>query len=116
MSRVRSGRALAPWAGSIAGFAAWAVAQQASTLLVGRSCAAGWAWPVLAVCIVAIVVAGLGLAVSWRIRREGSVPDAEPGAGSRRFIAALSMGLAAIFILAILAQILAAAMLSGCER
>lgn len=102
--------------GAIAGFSAWAVAQQASALLVGRSCAAGWAWPVLAVSVAAIIVAGAGLAVSWRARRQGGAPHTEPGGGSRRFIATLSMGLASIFILAILAQVLAAALLSGCER
>jgi hypothetical protein len=107
---------LAPWSGLIAGFLAWAVGQQVSTLLVAPSCALGRPWPVLATGLVSLLLAGAGLIVSWRVWRSGRAEESEPGEGTRRFIGALSTGLAAIFILAILAQSLAAALLNGCER
>jgi hypothetical protein len=116
MDIVRRLHLVAPWAGLIAGFLAWAVGQQSSMLLVAPSCALGQPWSVLAAGLVSLLLAGAGMIVSLRVWRSGSAEESEPGEGSRRFIGALSTGLAAIFILAILAQSLAAALLNGCER
>jgi hypothetical protein len=109
-------RSLAPWAGLIAGFLAWASGQQVSALLVAPSCALGRPWPVLATGLASLLLAGAGMIVSWRVWRSGGAGESEPEQGNRRFIGALSTGLAAIFILAILAQSLAALLLNGCER
>jgi hypothetical protein len=80
------------------------------------SCDLGHPGPQLLLGLAMLVLAGGGLLLSWRTWRTGDAEESEPGRGSRRFIGALSTGLAAIFMLAILAQTIAALLLTGCER
>lgn len=104
----------APWAGLVAGLIAWFVNQQAGVLLVPWNCALGQPTPVLLLGLSALLLAGVGLLVSWRALRSGD--EAAASSADRRFISTLSIGLAGLFMLTILAQILAALLLTGCER
>ncbi|MFL7905409.1 hypothetical protein ACJ41P_30090 [Azospirillum argentinense] len=104
------------WAGLATGPVAAFLQQQGGSALVPWTCAQSNGWPAVALGLAlaaATAVAGL---VSWRARTpwEGRAWNSDPG--NRRFVAGLSTGIAAFFILVILAQALAAVFLTGCER
>ena len=111
----RHASALAPWAGMLLGFLGWAIGQQTGNLLVPWSCRIGFALPVLATGLACALVAGAGGVVSWRVWREGGNEDLAK-TRVRRFIAALCVGLAALFLLAILGQTAAGLVFTGCEQ
>jgi hypothetical protein len=105
----------APWAGLVIGLIAWFTNQQAGVSLVPWRCSLGHPTPLLLLGLATLASAGVGLLLSWRALNsageDGAVSDA-----SRRFVSSLSIGLAGLFMLTILAQMLAALLLTGCER
>ncbi|MBK3803448.1 hypothetical protein GAY33_30400 [Azospirillum brasilense] len=104
------------WAGLATGPVAAFLQQQGGSALVPWTCAQSSGWPAVALGLVlaaATAVAGL---VSWRARQPGKGRAWDSDPGNRRFVAGLSAGTAAFFILVILAQALAAVFLTGCER
>lgn len=111
----RTASALAPWAGMVLGFLGWAIGQQAGNLLVPWSCRIGVALPVAATGLAGALVAGAGGVLSLRVWREGENDDPAK-TRVRRFIAALCVGSAALFLLAILGQTAAGLVFTGCER
>lgn len=108
---VTTGR-FAPWAGLLAGLIAWLINQQLGVVLVPWSCALGRTTPILILGLVALALAGAGLFTSLRAVRNGAAGVSEE---ARRFVGWLSVGLAGVFMLTILAQMLAALLLTGCE-
>jgi hypothetical protein len=81
-------------------------------VLVSWSCALGRPTPILILALAALVLAAAGLFTSLRTARSSGAGEGEE---ARRFVGWLSVGLAALFILTILAQTLAALLLTGCE-
>ncbi|MBP2312154.1 hypothetical protein [Azospirillum soli] len=109
-------RRFSTWAGLAIGPAAAFLQQQVGGALVPWTCAQGNGWPVVALGIALAVVTAAAGFTSWRARRSESGHELAPGPGNRRFVAGLSLGLAAFFVLVILAQALAGVFLTGCER
>lgn len=109
-------RRFSTWAGLAIGPAAAFLQQQVGSALVPWTCAQSSGWPAVALGIVLAVATAVAGLVSWRVRRSETGHGLTPGPGNRRFIAGLSAGAAAFFILVILAQALAGVFLTGCER
>jgi hypothetical protein len=108
-----------PWSGSglFTGAVAWATHQQAGNLLTESMCQGGGRPIFLAVSVVAVVVTLAGLFLSARdLRATWNGPDNVREVRRARFIAGMACGSAGIFLLAIVAQTLAALILTGCER
>ncbi|WP_293864122.1 hypothetical protein [uncultured Alsobacter sp.] len=106
------------WVGLGVGAAAWAASTQAGLSLVPVACATATRWPALASALLAAATLA-GLVGSWAVlRRAGGLarfrqgPDGQPGL----FLALLGLGAGVLFLLAILSQLGAGLVLSGCER
>lgn len=106
---------LAPWAGLLGGLFAWFLGEQLGAVFVGSSCE-GQRTPLYIVNFATALLALACIAVSWRAWRGGEGDLTAPGTGNRRFIALISAGLGGLFLLAILGQILAGFVFTGCER
>ena len=106
MSARRTWRAtFAPWAGLIAGAAGWAASHQIGSDGIFDACTRGGFF-VLLVCVIALIGTGIGGAISFAARSgEGE---------NRRFIAWLSILLAALAAFAIALQIAAGLILPAC--
>lgn len=101
------GEAFAPWAGLVVGTTAWSTAHQFGADATFDDCGAFAPGPILAVAIIAILATALAGLLSWSaFRREGSQ--------ARRVIAVVSVGLAALFCLAIIYPILATLIIPPC--
>ena len=98
----------APWAGTALGTLAAGVMHQAGSDSIFNDCAVATPIPVLILGIVAIVVVALAAMMSWRVaRNEGDGP-------SRRLIGLVSVGMAGLFLFAIILPMLASLVLPPC--
>lgn len=100
--------AMTPWLGLVVGLTGWAFTHQFGADGMFDDCKSFSPVPIVAValvCIAASVVAGL---TSWRIVNDGRQGQA------RRVIAAISVGTAALFVLAMTYPILAALIIPPC--
>ena len=102
------GEGFAPWAGLVVGVTAWAVAHQFGADGMFDDCGAFAPGPLLLVAAIAIVVTAFAGFLSWGAFRRKGTGDA------RRVIAVVSVGLAALFCLAIIYPILAALIIPPC--
>ncbi len=106
-----------PWAGLAAGPTAWAVSTQLNYALANWSCEHQMRIvPILALALAAIALGGAFLSArAWR----ASGPDQaslESEGTPRRFLAGMSLLMAVLFAVVILAQGSAGLVLNGCER
>jgi hypothetical protein len=105
-----------PWAacaGVIAGAPATAATQQLLGDALYFDCRLGGPVLGLAVAIAAALLTLVGALVSWRAR--AAAAD-DPEGAARRFLAEVSAGIAGVFLLAIVAQALAAVIVPACHR
>lgn len=107
------GERMAPWWGFIAGPLVWWVHQRGIADWAYFECHAGGLTLRVVAWIVAAAVLLLAAFPAWRLWR-GWPGRAEPD--TRRFLALLSLGMAAIFLLAITFQTLAGVILPECFR
>ncbi|AIB13233.1 hypothetical protein ABAZ39_14825 (plasmid) [Azospirillum argentinense] len=115
-SAEHSTRRFGIWAGLATGPVAAFLQQQGGSALVPWTCAQSSGWPAVALGLALATATAVAGWVSWRARRPRDGRAVSPDLGNRRFVAGLSTGIAAFFILVILAQALAAVFLTGCER
>jgi len=107
-----------PSAGVFAGPVAWALSTQANYALVPWTCA----HQVRVIPIVALVLAIASLTggfFSWQAYRTSSITPASDSTGGgrpHRFVAAIGIGIAALFAVAILIHGTAGLVFHGCER
>lgn len=99
---------LSPWAGLIVGVIAWAAAHQFGADGMFDDCAAFSPAPVLAVPLIGIIATAIAGLLSWRAFGRSGAGDAQ------RVISIISMGMAALFCLALLYPILAALIIPPC--
>jgi O-antigen/teichoic acid export membrane protein len=104
------------WAGLLAGPVAWGAATQANYSLVEWQCVNRVPIiPILALCFLAVAVAG-GL-LSWRAwQRGGASFKPQRELSTERFVAMLGMMVAALFALVIIMQGAASLILDECIR
>ena len=102
------GEAFAPWAGLVVGIIAWATAHQFGADGMFDDCAAFAPGPLLAVAVVAIIATAISGFLSWgAFKRQGPRQ-------ALRVVAVVSVGLAALFCLAIIYPILATLIIPPC--
>ncbi|HYH37028.1 MAG TPA: hypothetical protein VD860_02310 [Azospirillum sp.] len=96
------------WVGIAAGPFAWFLHQQVAYALAPLACA-GYRWAIPTAGALCALLALAGAALSWRAHGGAAGND-------RRFVAAMGMWIALLFLLAIAGQTLAAFVFTGCER
>jgi cytochrome bd-type quinol oxidase subunit 2 len=99
---------LMPWAGLMIGLVALAIAHQYGSDRVFDDCLATSPAPLLIVSVVAIAATIGGAFLSWRVF------DSDAEAPARKVAAAVSMGTAALFVLAMLLPMIAALLIPPC--
>ena len=112
LQRVRD--MLAPWAGLIGGACGWALTHQIGSDSIQDDCSVGHPLFVLGVGIAGAIILAAGAWLSYGLWRGSDAADDQPVAGSRRFIAGVSLMAAAIFLMAIVLQSLAAFIIPAC--
>lgn len=96
------------WAALAAGTTAWVVSHQVGSDYVIADCsAAGW-WVIVPLGFVALILAGLGGFLSWRLWKR------EEEAESHRFIAFVGLAVGALLCFAILLQTIASLIIPRC--
>ncbi|RWA94566.1 MAG: hypothetical protein E5V92_02295 [Mesorhizobium sp.] len=112
MQAIRNG---VSWAGFASGPTAWAVSLQLDYAISDWQCHAGFR-PTALFSLLAAAAVLAGIALSWRALRNVGFGISPPlHARTRRFLAGTSVGIGALFALAMLAQIAAGLIFSGCE-
>lgn len=106
--------ALAPWSGLAAGTLGWALTHQIGSDSIQDDCSVGHPLFVLGVAIAGAIILAAGAWLSYRLWHGSDAADDQPFAGSRRFIAGVSLMAAAIFLMAIVLQTLAAFIIPAC--
>src|SRR5947208_509802 len=104
----------APWAGLAAAALAVGGNHQLMADSIYFNCSSGNPLSVSASCLVALVIAGMGGALSWAGREDGETEGPEPG--NRRFLALLSVMAAALAGFAIVLQLLVGLIEPTCFR
>jgi hypothetical protein len=108
MKRARQiAAAVAPWAGLVAGLIAFSIVHQYGSDGVFDRCDAVSPGPLLIVALLGVLACAASGFASWRAIR-GSESDA------KRVVAITSVGIAALFVFAILLAVLAALILPPC--
>ena len=108
MTRAQFREQFAPWAGIALGTLAAGVMHQAGSDSVFNDCAVASPVPVLVIGVVAIVVVVLAALMSLRVARSA-------GEGrSRRMIGGISVGMAGLFLMAIIIPMIASLVLPPC--
>lgn len=100
--------ALVPWAGLLAGLGAYSVAQQFGSSGSFDDCARFAPLPMILVALLAILATAGGALASWRV-----LGDTRQGQ-ARQVIATVSVGMAALFVLAMLYPVIAALLIPPC--
>lgn len=100
--------ALTPWLGLVVGLTAWGFTHQFGSDGTFDDCKSFAPGPIVVVALVAIAAAALAGLASWRIVSDGKQGQA------RRVIASISVGTAALFVLAMIYPILAALIIPPC--
>jgi hypothetical protein len=98
---------LAPWAGLIVGLIAFSIVHQYGSDGVFDDCQTASPGPVLIVALIGALACVASAFASWRTMR-GAVSEA------RRVVAVISMGMAALFVFAILLGVIATLVLPPC--
>ncbi|TIW23277.1 MAG: hypothetical protein E5V65_01665 [Mesorhizobium sp.] len=112
MQAIRNGIS---WAGLASGPTAWAVSLQLDYAIADWQCHAGFR-PTALFSLLAAAAALAGTLLSWRALRHASYGTSPPlQARARHFLAGTSVGIGALFALAMLAQMAAGLIFSGCE-
>lgn len=99
---------LAPWAGLVVGVVAAGTTHQFGAAGTFDHCQAISPVPLVIVAFVGIVVTAAAALASWGVLRASSEPQ------GRRVVAAVSVGAAALFILAMILPIVAALVIPPC--
>ena len=99
-----------PWAGLAAGILAAGISHQFGSEGTFDNCAVISPIPLLLVSMLGILVVAAGALASWRILREDSETNA------RKVIAFISVGAAALFVLAIVLPIIASLVIPPCYQ
>lgn len=99
---------LAPWAGLAVGVAAAGITHQFGAAGTFDHCRAISPVPLIAVALVGIIVTAAAALASWGVLRAESEPQ------GRKVVAAVSVGSAALFILAMVLPIVAALVIPPC--
>jgi CHASE2 domain-containing sensor protein len=97
-----------PWAGLVTGVVALGIAHQFGSDGVFDHCLSVSPVPLIGVCLLAIAATFAGGFASWRILRSDSEAPA------RKVIAVVSVGSAALFVLAMILPIIAALVIPPC--
>jgi hypothetical protein len=97
-----------PWTGLLTGFAGWAITHQFGADSTFDNCAVAVPGPVLIVALLGIAAAVWGGLMSWGVLRD----DKE--APARQVVASISVGAAALFVLAMLLPMIAALVIPPC--
>jgi hypothetical protein len=100
--------ALAPWWGLVVGLAAWAITHQLGADGTFDDCVTFSPGPVVFIALVAIAASAVAGWLSWRVVSDGRQGPA------RRVIATVSVGMAALFSLAMLYPVAAALIIPPC--
>ena len=100
--------ALAPWLGLVVGLIAWAITHQIGSDGMFDDCTTFSPGPLILVALLGIVASLIAGIISWGVVRDGKQGQA------RRVIATVSVGMAALFALAMLYPILAALIIPPC--
>ena len=108
MTRREVREAMTPWLGLVVGLTAWAFTHQFGSDGMFDDCTTFAPGPIIIVAVVAIVVSLVAGWQSWGIVRDGKQGPA------RRVIATISVGMAALFSLAMFYPILAALIIPPC--
>lgn len=111
VNRLHSSR-LAPWAGLITGMVAEIAHHQVLSDMLRYDCRLGGSTAGLAIGIPALVLIGLGIALSWMSTRGGD-PEA-PHFQTRRFIGQVSTMMAALLAIGIIWQTMATFIVPPC--
>lgn len=98
----------APWAGLVVGLAAWGTTHQFGSDGMFDDCAAFAPAPILVVAAVAILLTAIAGVLSWRAFKGEGTGDAG------RVISVVSVGMAALFCLAMTYPILATIIIPPC--
>jgi len=98
---------LLPWSGFLLGAIAWAVSQQWGSARTNDACLMAWGWQTFLIGLIALIVAIIGGALSWRAR-------AQTGSPALRFVASVCLASAVVFALAILFHTLSALIIPRC--
>ena len=101
---------LTPWAGLFLGAAAWALHHQLGADANMWSCVQADGGFVILIGLICLVIALIGGVISWQASPPGEAPQ------YHRFARAVGMLAAGVFILAILFQTLAGALVPACLR
>jgi len=99
--------ALAPWAGLLVGLTAFAVVHQYGSDATFDDCGTVSPGPLLIVAFIGLVACAASGFASWRALRSS-------GSEVRRVVAVTSVGMAALFVFAILLAMIAALVLPPC--
>ena len=109
---MKSSRELAhqfmPWSGLVAGLVGAGLAHQVGSEGMFNDCAVASPVPILLVSLVGLALTAAGAFGSWRVYREDSEGS------SRRLIATISLGLAALFAMAIILPVVATLVIPRC--
>jgi hypothetical protein len=103
------GQRLLPWAGLLAAPLAAALQQNLGSVLVPIACQRGSGLPVVLLGVACLAIVAVGGLLSWRGLRQTD-------RAGRRFLAMLSMAVAGLLALAVVAQAASGFVFSGCER
>ena len=97
-----------PWAGLVTGLVGAGLVHQIGSEGMFNDCAAVSPVPILIVSLLGLVLTGAGAFGSWKVYRD------KAEGSSRRLIATVSLGLAALFVMAILLPVIAALVIPQC--
>lgn len=100
---------LLPWSGLLGGSFGWFITQQVGSTQGFDHCGHSGAVPIILTGICGLVLALWGCWLASQVRR-----DRSPSHGARRFIAVTGIGIAALFVTAIILQTAAALIIPRC--
>jgi hypothetical protein len=104
------------WAGLFGGFAGWALHHQIGSSSNFARCSTANGWLVIAVGLVACLIIVASGALSWTAWRGGGGAGDSSHEAAGRFVPAVSLMAAALFLLTVLVQMTAALIVPACWR
>jgi hypothetical protein len=105
------------WAGWVLGPVGWFINQQVGSTVNYWDCSTGRPMLVIALGLACALIVAIGGAASWHgVRRAGKAGGVHGDSGNGRFIAAMGLMVAGVFLVAVVAQTMAGFVFTGCER
>jgi hypothetical protein len=104
------------WAGLFGGFAGWAFHHQVGSSGNFARCSTANGWLAIAIGLVACVIIVASGALSWTAWRRSGGGGASSHEAAGRFVPAISLMAAALFLLTVLVQMTAALIVPACWR